>query len=257
MMAKAWKKIIMRVFWPLMPGWPDEGRRLVQGPHLRALLAEAKDQTPEFRRVFNAGAGEGGYSRMLLELPGLKWLVESDFGWRSIPPSRFDPRQLLFCASLVSIPAQEQNFDLILCTEVLEHVQEHDQALDEMARVLAPGGWLLITVPTPPAVPDPAHVREGYRPEELNKMLAARGFEIVETRFCMYFLFRWLLANWSRMPWCPRILIRSLAFLDRFLRMGPPMDLMILARLTTGSVARKGDLRNANNADLVSAQQNS
>jgi SAM-dependent methyltransferase len=103
--------------------------------------------------------------------------------------------------------------------------------LNEIARVLNPGGWLLITVPTPPAVPDTAHVREGYRPEELSTMLAERGFEIVETRFCMYYFFRFILKNWSSPPWCPRIFIRTLAYLDRMLPIGPPMDLMLLGRM--------------------------
>lgn len=221
-----------------MPGWPDEGRRIVQGPHLRALFDRAMRSSGSFPRVFNAGAGEGGYSRMLLGLPGVQALVETDFDWRSGNHSGFDPRQQFFCASLVSLPAQAKNFNLILCTEVLEHIQEHDQALDELARVLAPGGWLLITVPTPPAVPDSNHVREGYRAEELGAMLAERGFEIVDTRYCMRFFFRWLLANWPRVPWFPRIAIRFLARLDGWVPIGPPMDLLILARLTAPSVSR-------------------
>jgi hypothetical protein len=104
--------------------------------------------------------------------------------------------------------------------------------------VINPGGWLLITVPTPPAVPDSAHVREGYRPEELAGMLSQRGFEVVEYRFCMHFFFRFLLKNWSRPPWCPRILIRALAHLDRLLPIGPPMDLMILARMAESNRQR-------------------
>ena len=67
-----------------------------------------------------------------------------------------------------------QTVDLVLCTEVLEHIEEHEPALDEIARVMAPGGRLVITVPTPPAIPDPAHVREGYRPDELAAMLTKR-----------------------------------------------------------------------------------
>jgi len=212
-----------------MPGWLDEGRRMVQGPHLRALLDRAA-QSHRFHTVFNAGSGEGGYSPLLLSLPGVESVVESDFGFRDHSPHRIDAKQVFFCASLASIPLPDQKFDLILCTEVLEHIQEHEQALDEITRVLAPGGWLLITVPTPPAPPDPAHVREGYRPEELSAMLAQRGFQIIETRWCMYYFFRFLFGNWSRLPWKPRILIRSLSALDRILPLGPPMDLMILAR---------------------------
>ena len=45
---------------------------------------------------------------------------------------------------------------------MLEHIADDGAALDELRRVLAPGGWLLIAVPTPPAAYDPNHVREGY-----------------------------------------------------------------------------------------------
>jgi SAM-dependent methyltransferase len=220
-----------------MPGWPDEGRRIVQGPHLRALLARASREFIRFHRVFNAGAGEGSYSPLLLKLPGVESVFEGDFGYRSGVPFRTDPKQVFFGTSLASIPLAEKTMDLILCTEVLEHIVEDEQALDEITRVLMPGGWLLITVPTPPAPFDPAHVREGYRPEELAGMLAERGFEIVESRFCMYFFFRSLLAYWWRLPWCPRILTRLLAGLDRLVPIGPPMDLMILARLANDRLA--------------------
>lgn len=101
-----------------MPGWPDEGRRIVQGPHVQALLKRATDETHSFRSVFNAGAGEGGYSPLLLALPGVKSVVESDFDWQRNIIQRIDPRQAFFCASLTSIPLQSQQFDLILCTEV-------------------------------------------------------------------------------------------------------------------------------------------
>src|SRR5215468_5578106 len=230
-MSPQLKKRIMRWLGPLMRGWPDEGRRIVQGPHLRALLARASRESAGFRRVFNAGAGECGYSPLLLGLPGVEMSFEGDYGFRSKLPFAPNPRQVFFGTSLDSIPLADKTMDLILCTEVLEHVQEDQKALDDIARVLAPGGWLLITVPTPPAPYDPAHVREGYRPEELAAMLAERGFEVVESRFCMYFFFRSLLAYWHRVPWWPRIMTGVMAGLDRLIPIGPPMDLMILARL--------------------------
>jgi len=217
-----------------MPGYPDEGRRLVQSPHLRKMLDRAIKESGSFPRVFNAGAGEGGYTPMILGLPGIEMAFESDFGYQSCPPVRISPKQRFFCASLASIPMADSIADLILCTEVLEHIEDHESAIDELARVLAPGGWLLITVPTPPAPPDPNHVREGYRPEELSAMLRARGFEVQETRYCMHYFFRFELAHWWRVPlWCPRFAIRTLAILDRWIPLGPPMDLMILARLST------------------------
>lgn len=223
-----------------MPGWPDEGRRLVQGPHLRALCDRAVAESHRFQTAFNAGSGEGGYSPFLLGLPGLETVFESDFGYRTTTPYRRDSRQVFFGASLVSIPLADQTMDFVLCTEVLEHIVEHDQALDELCRVMTPGGWLLITVPTPPAPPDPAHVREGYRDYELGGMLSQRGFEVVETRFCMHFFFKFLLRHWWKLPFfCPRILIRGMAALDRMMPIGTPMDLMVLARLGSGKGAEK------------------
>jgi SAM-dependent methyltransferase len=236
-MSVAFKRRMQKWLWPLMPSWPDEGRRIVQGPPLRALLERAAKESHHFRCVFNAGSGEGGYSPLLLELPGVQRVIESDFGWRSQQPPQIDPRQVFFCASLVSIPVSDQTANLVLCTEVLEHIPEHEQALDEITRVTTTGGWLLITVPTPPAPPDANHVREGYRPEELEAMLQHRGFEVIETRFCMRYFFRFLLAHWWRLPWCPRILTRTFAALDRLIPIGPPMDLMILARLVAKELA--------------------
>ena len=219
-----------RWLWPLLPGWPDHGRRIVQGPEVRALLERAVSETHSFRAVFNAGAGEGGYSHLLLRLPGIQSLRESDYGYRNCRPRQFDPRQVFFCSSLVSIPLADESCDLVLCTEVLEHIAEHELALDELARVTVPGGWLLITVPTPPAIPDANHVREGYRREELAGMLAERGYSVVESRFCMHYFFRFVLANWSRWFCRPNMLISGLSMLDRLLRIGPPMDLLILAQ---------------------------
>jgi SAM-dependent methyltransferase len=45
------------------------------------------------------------------------------------------------------IPAAHGEFDLVWCSEVLEHIPDVAEALNEVRRVLAPGGRLLITVP--------------------------------------------------------------------------------------------------------------
>src|SRR5581483_12130821 len=184
------KTRVRKWLWPLMPGWPDEGRRIVQNRHLAHLCKKAASISARLPRILNAGSGEGGYSPMLLSLPGVEFLAESDFGWRYQHAPQIDSRQVFFCSSLDSIPVPDRTFEFVLCTEVLEHVPDHERAVDELARVTSPGGWLLITVPTPPALPDAAHVREGYRPAELASMLAHRGYQIVETRFCMHLFFR-------------------------------------------------------------------
>lgn len=48
-------------------------------------------------------------------------------------------------ASLERIPAEAKSFDAAYCVSVLEHTGNHAAILDEFARVLRPGGLLVIT----------------------------------------------------------------------------------------------------------------
>jgi SAM-dependent methyltransferase len=213
-----------------MSGWPDEGRRIVQKPLLQSLLRRASNDSIRLKHILNAGAGEGLFSDLLLVIPGVEQVTEIDVSYASHARRPQDTRQKPVAASLTAVPLADETVDLIICSEVLEHITDDGLALDEMRRVLAPDGWLLISVPTPPAVYDPAHVREGYTRDELSGMLKARGLEIIETRFCMRYMFRMVLHLWRRYEWMPRGIVCGLAFLDRICPLGAPMDLIILAR---------------------------
>lgn len=45
------------------------------------------------------------------------------------------------------LPCSDASFDVVVCTEVLEHIRQQQTAIDEFYRVLRPGGVLLISVP--------------------------------------------------------------------------------------------------------------
>jgi len=45
------------------------------------------------------------------------------------------------------LPFAEHVFDLVICSEVLEHIHEHKRAVEELARVLKPGKNLVVSVP--------------------------------------------------------------------------------------------------------------
>lgn len=55
-------------------------------------------------------------------------------------------------ADLTRLAFGDASFDFALCNHVLEHVPDDRAALHELFRVLAPGGWAVVTVPGP----DPA-----------------------------------------------------------------------------------------------------
>ncbi len=52
-----------------------------------------------------------------------------------------------YICDIVEIPAPSESFDVVLCTEVLEHLPDPIAAVKELARLLGPGGKLLITAP--------------------------------------------------------------------------------------------------------------
>ncbi len=81
-------------------------------------------------------------------------------------------------ADAETLPFTSNQADLVLCTEVLEHLPEPRRALAEMNRVLVPNGYLVLTVPL---LWGEHHGVDYYRWTEagLRKILQRAGFEIV------------------------------------------------------------------------------
>jgi hypothetical protein len=52
---------------------------------------------------------------------------------------------------LLALPFADGRFDVVLCSHVLEHVSDAGRALDEIHRVLRPGGWAILQSPLDPA----------------------------------------------------------------------------------------------------------
>ena len=48
---------------------------------------------------------------------------------------------------LTALDLPDDSFDAVLCSHVLEHVDDDAAAMRELARVTAPGGWCLVMVP--------------------------------------------------------------------------------------------------------------
>jgi SAM-dependent methyltransferase len=73
--------------------------------------------------------------------------------------------QIDYISDITAIPVASGSSDVILCTEVLEHITEPIAALEEMARILRPGGRLFITAPLGSGLHQlPYHFYGGFTP---------------------------------------------------------------------------------------------
>lgn len=134
------------------------------------------------RRVLDAACGEG-YGSALLARAGAD-VLGLDIGedavahararYDGIAGLRFEQAD---ATALDAYP--DASFDLVVSFETLEHVHAQERLLDGFARLLAPGGLLLVSTPDRHTYTDltgevnPHHVRELYR-DEFEALLAAR-----------------------------------------------------------------------------------
>ena len=227
--------------WPplwsiIKPGYPDSARLLAQLPVFYQLIR----RTPSMKgRCLNAGCGEGLFCPFIEHFSDVTSISNIDL---SINPAFLeqhpDRRNAVFTGSLTALPFQAAEFDSAVCTEVLEHIPDDVGAMKELARVLKPGGRLLLSVPQTPAPYDPAHATQGYSFDEMRRKLEMAGFKVVDHEDALFCGTRWIMGYWrkpwfrfdhGRSPYLPFILVRLLAKFDVSMKKGKPWDLVILA----------------------------
>jgi SAM-dependent methyltransferase len=95
-------------------------------------------------------------------------------------------------ADLTNLNTQEK-YDLILCVDVMEHIEDDRSVLGNFYRSLRPGGVLLISTPSDKGGSDvhdeedesfiEEHVRDGYGISEIEEKLRDAGFGTIHTRY--------------------------------------------------------------------------
>ncbi len=140
-------------------------------------------QLVDGRRVLDAGCGVG-YGSAMLARAGAAEVIGLDLSARAVESAaQGAPANASFVAGDIhALPFDAGRFDVVVCFEVIEHVEGQDEVIVELARVLAPNGVLAISSPNRDVYPagNPHHLHE-YVPDELRAALAAH-FEHVELR---------------------------------------------------------------------------
>lgn len=84
-------------------------------------------------------------------------------------------------SDIEKIPVKDKSFDVIVCTEVFEHIPEPIQAIREFSRIMKPGGKVLISAPLASGLhQEPFHFYGGFTPHFYKKYLTMYGFHNIK-----------------------------------------------------------------------------
>jgi 2-polyprenyl-3-methyl-5-hydroxy-6-metoxy-1,4-benzoquinol methylase len=106
-------------------------------------------------RVLDAGCGSGRHIGTVYKRDGID-VVGVDLNGEDLQKTRFalnlsqGPKSgswLIARSDVTGLPFKDEAFDLVICSEVLEHIHDNRTAVQELFRVLRPGGSLVVSVP--------------------------------------------------------------------------------------------------------------
>lgn len=166
--------------------WWFEGRRRLLGRLLTDLAPK-----PAWR-VLDVGAGTGA-NLPVLESLGVGSVIGCDLSVDALRHARRASRTVPVRADACQLPFTSGSIDLLIATDVIEHLDDDRGALQEFARVLRPGGHFVVTVPAFRSLWGPqdivAHHRRRYRRETLLPLFQPAGLRVAKCFYFNYLLF--------------------------------------------------------------------
>jgi SAM-dependent methyltransferase len=159
----------------------------------RAICARMLDRIalPPHAAILELGCGTGGNFPMLARR-GELYAMDADESALAFAASR---RLAKLVRGLLpqELPFAARRFDLVVMTDVLEHLDDERGSLRVVRSSLKPRGWLLMTVPALPWLwsehDTTHHHQRRYRAIELRRLLGDCGFAIDYLSYYNFLLF--------------------------------------------------------------------
>lgn len=166
--------------------WWFVGRRKL----FRNIIAEM--DLPSNASILDIGTSTGTNLRLLKEM-----------GYSNVEGLDFHDEAIRWCAEkglgivrkgdICNIPFPDATLDLILATDIIEHVDDDESALKEICRVLKDDGKAIITVPAFRSLwglqDEVARHKRRYRKPELQGKMERAGLVVKEIFYFNYLLF--------------------------------------------------------------------
>lgn len=141
-------------------------------------IAKMAATIPAGARVLDVGAGTAPYRELFSHCEFMTHDFAQYQNYQDGSEGQY--AALDYVSDVCKIPVPDQSFDVILCTEVLEHVPYPIDALAEMCRIVKLGGTLLITAPLGSGLhQQPYHFYGGYTDHWYRKFLTEFGCEVI------------------------------------------------------------------------------
>jgi ubiquinone/menaquinone biosynthesis C-methylase UbiE len=118
--------------------WWYRGRRKVIAELLRAVKPAPGAE------ILDAGCGSG---RNMVDFARLGTVTGVEIADASVVRARERGIGEVVQCSITEMPFGDGRFELALCLDVIEHIEDQLGALRELHRVVAPGGTLVVMVP--------------------------------------------------------------------------------------------------------------
>jgi glycosyltransferase involved in cell wall biosynthesis len=158
------------------PVAPLTPRAALRWPLIKKAMRQAHPAT-----ALEIGCGQGAMGSRLVSLTTSFLAVEPDAESASTAASRIEPRGGQVINGFSSVLDPGRTFDIVCAFEVLEHIEDDAAALVQWRDQIAPGGYLLLSVPAWQHLFSPSDTAVGhyrrYSPTELTTRLREAGFE--------------------------------------------------------------------------------
>lgn len=170
---------------------------LLRAWHIRKLMKSySKIYKPE--KILDAGSGFGQYTYRMSRLFPNAEILALDLKQEQVDDcNRFfkeigNNKVRFETADLIQLNKADE-FELVLCVDVMEHIEEDEKVFSNLYKAMKPGGWLLISTPSDRGGSDvkhegessfiEEHVRDGYNAGDIENKLRKAGFSHVEVNY--------------------------------------------------------------------------
>jgi len=138
---------------------------------IREFIKKVAKKTKKGSKVLDAGAGEGRWGELFKH-------TEYKTQDKEVGEPNWDYSKIDYKSDITKIPVNDKTFDVILCTEVLEHLPEPEKALKELSRIIKKKGRLYLTAPQSWGEHEVPYDYYRYTTYGLRYLLEKTGFKV-------------------------------------------------------------------------------